>query len=231
MIAAVASVVPARRIIFVIVDAEAVRQTKPGLAHFIPAKMPFVRSTLSALHAVPTVLAPATRRWLALHFFRTEPRQRMGLNMKKMILAVLLGVASLSAYAQATPATPAAQTDESVQVPGRALRIELPALPLHMGRDQSGAFRGSYLLSNGQVLHLRQYGSGPALYGEIDQQGARKMVAASPNTFVAVDRSLKVTLLPKADGDFGGEVLLRAPAQRLADGTMSQGKVMSATVR
>ncbi|MYN10444.1 hypothetical protein [Pseudoduganella aquatica] len=145
--------------------------------------------------------------------------------MKKIILAVLLGAASLAAVAQNM------QTDESVQVPGRALKIELPALPLHMGRDQSSAFRGSYTLSNGQMLHLRQYGSGPALYAEIDQQGARKMIAASPNTFVAADRSLKVTLELKPDGDAGGEVLMRVPAQRMADGTLSQAKVISATVR
>jgi len=143
--------------------------------------------------------------------------------MKKIILAVLLGVASLGAFAQ--------QADESVQVPGRALKIELPAMPLHLDRDQSGVFRGSYTLSNGQVLHLRQYGSGPALYAEIDQQGMRKLVAASPNSFVAADRSLKVTLELKPDGDAGGEVLMRAPAQRMADGTMSQAKVVSATVR
>ncbi|WP_228893438.1 hypothetical protein [Pseudoduganella aquatica] len=146
--------------------------------------------------------------------------------MKKIILAVLLGAASLAAVAQNM------QTDESVQVPGRALKIELPALPLHMDRDQSGAFRGSYTLSNGQMLHLRQYGiAGTALYAEIDQQGPRKLVAASPNSFVAVDRSLKVTLELKPDGDAGGEVLMRVPAQRMADGTLSQAKVISATVR
>jgi hypothetical protein len=149
----------------------------------------------------------------------------MGQIMKKITLAVMLGVASLAAVAQTN------QAEESVQVPGRALKIELPAMPLHMDRDQNGAFRGSYSLSNGQVLHLRQYGSGPALYAEIDEQGPRKLVAASPSSFVAQDRSLKITLDMKPDGDAGGEVLMKVPAQRMADGSMSQSRVVSATVR
>jgi hypothetical protein len=149
----------------------------------------------------------------------------MGLIMKKTILAAMLGVASLAAFAQ-TP-----QGEESVPVPGRALKIELPDMPLHMDRDQTSAFRGSYSLSDGQTLHLRQYGSGPALYAEIDGQGPRKLVAASPRTFVAKDLSLKITLDMKPDGDAGGEVLMKVPAQRMADGSMSQAKVVSATVR
>lgn len=145
--------------------------------------------------------------------------------MKKIILAMMLGAASLAAVAQTT------QADESVPVPGRALKIELPAMPLHMDRDQTGAFRGSYSLSNGQVLHMRQYGSGPALYAEIDDQGPRKLIAASPSTFVAQDRSLKISLELQPNGDAGGEILMKVPAQRMADGSMSQAQVVSATVR
>ena len=145
--------------------------------------------------------------------------------MKKIILAMMLGAASLAAVAQTT------QADESVPVPGRALKIELPAMPLHMDRDQTGAFRGSYSLSNGQVLHMRQYGSGPALYAEIDDQGPRKLIAASPSTFVAQDRSLKISLDLQPNGDASGEILMKVPAQRMADGTMSQAQVVSATVR
>jgi hypothetical protein len=145
--------------------------------------------------------------------------------MKKIILAVMLGVASLAAVAQTT------QADESVPVPGRALKIELPAMPLHLDRDQTSVFRGSYTLSNGQTLHMRQYGSGPALYAEIDQEGPRKLVAASPRSFVANDRSLKITLDMAPDGEASGEVLLKVPAQRMADGTLSQVKVVSATLR
>ena len=145
--------------------------------------------------------------------------------MKKIILAMMLGAASLAAVAQTT------QADESVPVPGRAFKIELPAMPLHMDRDQTGAFRGSYSLSNGQVLHMRQYGSGPALYAEIDDQGPRKLIAASPSTFVAQDRSLKISLDLQPNGDASGEILMKVPAQRMADGTMSQAQVVSATVR
>lgn len=145
--------------------------------------------------------------------------------MKKLFLAVMLGAASLAAVAQTD--TPAG----SVQVPGQLLQIELPAMPLYMDRNQTSEFRGAYPLSNGQVLHLRTYGLHPALYGEIDGQGPRKMVAAGPNTFVALDRSLKVTVIEKMNGDFGGEVLMKVPASRLADGSWQQAQVVSAAVR
>ena len=145
--------------------------------------------------------------------------------MKKLILAVMLGAASLAAVAQTD--TPAG----SVQVPGQTLRIELPDMPLFMDRSQTSVFRGAYSLSNGQVLHMRSYGMGAALYGEIDEQGPRKMVAAGPNTFVALDRSLKVTIVEQPNGDAGGEVLMKVPAARLADGSWQQAQVVSASVR
>lgn len=145
--------------------------------------------------------------------------------MKNFFFAAMLGAMSLTATAQTV------SKDETVTVPGTALKIELPAKPLHLTRDDTDQYRGGYTLSNGQMLHLRTYGQQSTLYGEVSGQGMRKMVAASPNTFVAEDRSLKVTINLTSDDMASGEVLIAQPSQRMADGSWSQAKTVSATLR
>lgn len=145
--------------------------------------------------------------------------------MKNFFFAAMLGAMSLTATAQT------ASKDETVNVPGSALKIELPAKPLHLMREDTDQYRGGYMLSNGQMLYLRTYGQHSALYGEISGQGMRKMVAASPNTFVAVDRSLKVTINLTSDDVASGEVLIAQPSQRMADGSWSKEKVVSTVLR
>lgn len=145
--------------------------------------------------------------------------------MKKFLLAAMLGAISLTAAAQT------ASQDERVNVPGSALKIELPAVRLHLSREETSLYRGGYTLSNGQILHLRSYGQSSALYGEIDGQGQHKLVAASPNTFVALDRALKVTINLNSDDEASGEVLIAQPRQRMADGSWSQEKIVSAALR
>jgi hypothetical protein len=148
----------------------------------------------------------------------------MGHTMKNFFFAAMLGAMSLTATAQT------ASKDETVNVPGK-LKIELPANPVHLTREDTDQYRGGYMLSNGQTLHLRSFGRHNALYGEVSGQGMRKMVAASPNTFVAADRSLKVTINLTSDDTASGEVLIAQPSQRMADGSWSQAKVVSAALR
>lgn len=145
--------------------------------------------------------------------------------MKNFLIAAVLGAVSLTAIAQTS------SQDEMIPVPGRAAKIELPAAPKNLTRDETSPYRGGYQLSNGQVLHLRSFGMGSALYGEINEEGMHKLVAASPNTFVALDRSLKVTINLNGTDDASGEVLIAAPRQRMADGTWSEGKVITTALR
>lgn len=145
--------------------------------------------------------------------------------MKKFLLAAMLGAISLTAAAQTTG------QDEMVNVPGSVAKIELPAAPLHLSREETSPYRGGYTLSNGQILHLRSYGHGSALYGEINEEGQHKMVAASPNTFVSLDRALKVTINLIGDDNATGEVLIAQPRQRMADGSWSQEKIVTAALR
>ena len=135
------------------------------------------------------------------------------------LLGAALCVAMLGAQAQ--------QGDESVTIPAPRLKIELPAKQHHMTLAELNEFRGSYELSNGQILRLR--GVGTVLYGEIDDQGEHRMIAASRNTFVALDRKLQVRIDREQYGEPGGEVLMAVPAWVAETGEIGEQVVRLAT--
>jgi hypothetical protein len=72
-------------------------------------------------------------------------------------------------------------------------------------------YRGAYDLSNGQTLSLAA--SGTRMYAMLDDGERHELAAAGHGRFVAKDLTLKVTLVRKYDGDFGGELLIaKSPA-------------------
>lgn len=135
----------------------------------------------------------------------------------------LLGVALCAAMA----GTQAQQGEERVTIPAPRLKIELPAKQHHMTVADLNEFRGSYELSNGQILRLR--GVGTVLYGEIDEQGEHRMIAASHNTFVALDRKLQVRIDRAQYGEPGGEVLMAVPVRVAETGEIGEHVVRLAT--
>lgn len=137
--------------------------------------------------------------------------------MKTIILSTLLGLAAtcLAAHAQTLP------QDKTVEVPGHSLRIEVPAQPHYMMRDDFLPFAGTYDLSNGDTLQLRR--SGTLMYARIGNQDEHRIVATGRNAFVALDRQLKVRIDHHADGSVGGELVMVVPARQMADGT-TQGE-------
>lgn len=121
--------------------------------------------------------------------------------MKRLLLSISLGVLSLAATAQ-DPAT-------SVRVP--AYVIEVPAQPIHMFPGDFDKYKGSYDLSNGESMTLRQIGS--HIYADVGDRPRTEMVATTRNSFVAVDRQFKMTLHGSGyDGNVAGEMLLSTPA-------------------
>ena len=132
--------------------------------------------------------------------------------MRTIILGTLLGLAAtgMAAHAQTLP------PDSTVEVPGHALRIEVPAQPRHMLREDFQQFAGAYDLSNGDTLQLRRAGS--IMYARIGKQPEHRIVATGRNAFVALDRQLKVRIDRHDDGSVGGELVMVVPARRLADG-------------
>jgi hypothetical protein len=129
----------------------------------------------------------------------------------------LLGIA-LGAAAMGAPL--AQENDDSVTIPAQREKIELPARPYHMDRNDLREFRGQYELANGQILRLS--GVGNVMYGEIDDLGQHRLVAANHNTFVALDRKLQVRIEREPVGDAGGEVLMVVPVRVAATGEIEE---------
>jgi len=124
----------------------------------------------------------------------------------------LLGLALCAA----TFGTQAQPSDESVTIPAPRLTIDQPERLYYIDPKESREFRGTYELSNGQVLTLTAVGN--IMYGEVGDQGQHRLVATRYNTFVAVDRKLQVRLDRGQDGETAGEVLMAVPMQVAATG-------------
>ena len=142
--------------------------------------------------------------------------------MKTWILAGTLGACALLANAQSLP------DSQTVVIPGGRLQtIELPAHRHFMNAQDFAPFRGGYELANGQVLHLRNAGSIGAMYARIDDQDEHRIVAATSNSFVALDRQLAMRIDLRDDGSVGGEVLMMVPAENLASGEVVPAHVQN----
>ena len=135
------------------------------------------------------------------------------------LLGLALSAACLGAQAQ--------QDQERVTIPAPRLTIELPARTYFMDRLEFSQFRGSYTLADGSTLRLR--GNDYAMYGEIDNQGEHRLVAANDHTFVALDRKLKVRIDRADNGEVGGEVLMAVPMRLAASGEIEEVVVSLAT--
>ncbi|MRW91232.1 hypothetical protein GJ699_14655 [Duganella sp. FT80W] len=127
----------------------------------------------------------------------------------------------------ATLCVQAQENNDRVMIPAPRLSIDLPARHYFMERTQMKEFRGEYTLSNGQTLTLS--GNDYAMYAEVSGQGKHKLVAANRNTFVALDRKIKVQIDRSPDGDIGGEVLMAVPARMADSGEMGETVVRLAT--
>ncbi len=122
--------------------------------------------------------------------------------MKHVLLFVVLGsLAMASASAAPEPA------GSSVEV--RGSQITLPSHGYPMFAPDLMPYAGSYNLSNGEVMYLSR--EGKHLYARVGQQPAKKLIAASPNEFVALDRQLRITLNPDDFGGMKGEMLMVVP--------------------
>lgn len=138
--------------------------------------------------------------------------------MKTLLSSAILGLAACTAAnAQTLP------DSQRVVVPGNPLSIDLPARRHYMMSDDFKQFAGGYDLSNGDTLELRR--AGATMYARIGKQQEHQIVATGRNSFVALDRQLKVRIDHKDDGTVGGELVMVVPSQQLADGSVTQERV------
>ncbi len=134
--------------------------------------------------------------------------------MKRFLLLAVMVGATCSTQAQ-TQAPPMGEVDTAVQIPAPQYSIELPAKPYRLGPYDFDTYRGTYFLSNGDEMTLKQRGR--RMYVHLSGRQEQELVAAANNIFVARDRSLKMTLEAEERSDqVTGEVLIRMP-RSLAD--------------
>jgi hypothetical protein len=127
--------------------------------------------------------------------------------MKRLLISTFLGVLALGATAQTQP-------DQSVRIHGYT--IDLPEHRYPMFAGDFDTYKGWYDLSNGQTMRLSANGS--RMYAEVGDGSRTQLVAASPNTFVALDRSLKMTLNRSDFDEVTGEMLMVVPNQTAQTG-------------
>ena len=70
-------------------------------------------------------------------------------------------------------------------------------------------------------------GSIGAMYARIDDQDEHRIIAATSNSFVALDRQLAMRIDLRDDGSVGGEVLMMVPAESLASGEVVPAHVQN----
>jgi len=133
--------------------------------------------------------------------------------MRTLVSALILLALPLSATAQAPAPT------ESVTVTGSAYTIDLQGTRI-MFPDEFYKFTGSYDLSNGKTLSL--YNRGYKKFATLDGEVAHEIVATSSNSFVALDRQLKMKILIGAYGDVSGELYMVATPDHVAKGDTSE---------
>jgi hypothetical protein len=128
--------------------------------------------------------------------------------MKKLLLAVALAAASVGAGAQSTT------EEERVTVTRPQLAIDVPDQIRRFSKDDFEPYRMAYDLSNGSSVTLTRTGN--RMYAEIDKLGRHEIVGAASNTFVALDRQLKLRIDLDRDGGAQGELLMLVPQTQVA---------------
>ena len=145
--------------------------------------------------------------------------------MKIVIFAALAGTLALSptSYAQQE------QETTSVSVPAPELSIELPASYKKMWPDHYDEYKGAYTLANGQTLSIRSFGLNMVAF--VDNDRWHKIVAVAPNTFIALDRQLKMEINLMKDDQASGWVTMVVPARQLSSGETVPEKIVSFAMR
>jgi hypothetical protein len=122
--------------------------------------------------------------------------------MKKIALLCIAASFSCAALAQTT------EKVDSVTIKASDSSINLPANGYKMRLDDFYQFKGSYELANGQVLSV--FNQGRDMYAQVDGQERHQIVAANRNSFVSLDRQMKMRIVWNDLGNVSGEVYLRA---------------------
>lgn len=159
--------------------------------------------------------------------------------MKRVNVAVIMAVLAAAPLARAQQLErddwQSLPEQQSVPVPykaghaGEPSRIDVPEHYRRMWPQDFDNFRRGYTLSNGQTLTIAPRGQ--HMYARIDGEPWHKIVAAAPNTFVALDRQLKMEINLQDDDRVKGWVLMVVPPRTLAGGEFVPQRVLRVAMR
>ncbi|AIY43361.1 hypothetical protein LT85_4203 [Collimonas arenae] len=144
--------------------------------------------------------------------------------MKNLFLLSLLSVSFL-----ASAAPPADQDNLPVTISGIKERIVLPERYRKMHPDEFYDYMRAYDLSNGMTLSV--FHRGFKMYAALDDQVRHEIVAITPNTFVALDKQLKMTINLHDNNDASGELYMMVPARRLSNNAVAHKKLVRIALR
>lgn len=133
--------------------------------------------------------------------------------MRRLVSGLILLALSLAATAQPQ------STTESVTVTGPANTIDLQGQRM-MTQEEFYKFTGSYDLSNGRTLSL--FTRGATKFAALDGEERHAIVATSSNSFVALDKQLKMRIEQGTNGDVSGELYMVAAPDHVASSDTSE---------
>ena len=130
--------------------------------------------------------------------------------MKKIILVGIFALSSVAALAQS------GADSQSVTVSGVSPKYDLANGIRPMAPDEFGRFARTYDLANGKSLSL--YSRGFKKYAALDDGAWHEIVATRANTFVSLDKQLKMTIVLADNDDASGELLMAAEPDQVVSG-------------
>lgn len=156
--------------------------------------------------------------------------------MNRVNVVLMGAVLTLAPAVQAQQEVGQSQMEpQSVPVPYKAsragdpLQIDVPERYRSMWARDYDDYGGAYTLANGQTLSIAP--KGMHMYARVDDGQWHRIVVAASNTFVALDRQLKMEINRLGDDQVGGWVTMVVPPEKLANGALSPERVVRLAMR
>ena len=141
--------------------------------------------------------------------------------MKNSIAFLMLTTAAFAVIAQTASEVPTVKITASQNL-NSSIR------PYEMSPEEFNKFKGAYTLTNGMILSL--FETDRTRYAQIDDSNQHEIIAVAPNAFVAQDKQLRMRIDLSEDGKGKGELNYILPPQFSAEGQITNGGWMLATI-
>jgi hypothetical protein len=125
--------------------------------------------------------------------------------MKAYVVAAIVAAMPLAAWSQST----SEGTSDSATVTISKSDRQLTQQDYRMLPREFAEFKGTYQLSDGNTLFLFSRMAGSHMYAKVQDQPEHEIMATAANSFVALDRQLRMRIDLQADGQASGELLMR----------------------